>query len=140
MKKLEDIPKKEIFDVPDGYFEKLPGKIQARISRSVQSSERGFVFRYRLQYALPAIVFMAIGIYWFAMPAEPKDVDSLLASVQTEELVAYLGESDITTEDLLEHVEFNVSDLEEIESEAYAPTMDESPLENVIDDIDLDTI
>jgi hypothetical protein len=140
MKKLEDIPKKQIFDVPDGYFENLPGKIQARISGSVPSTERNFVFRYKLQYALPVILFMAIGIYWFAMPAEPKDVESLLASVQTEELVAYLGESDITTEDLLEHVEFNVNDLEEIESEAYAPTMDESSLENVIDNMDLDTI
>ena len=39
MKKLEDIPKKEIFDVPDGYFEKLPGKIQARISGSVPFTE-----------------------------------------------------------------------------------------------------
>ena len=33
MKKLEEIPKKEVFKVPEGYFENLPGIIQARVAQ-----------------------------------------------------------------------------------------------------------
>jgi hypothetical protein len=140
MKKLEDIQKKEIFEVPDGYFEKLPGKIQTRISGSISATERSFIFRYKLQYALSFIVFVAVGIYWFSIPEQPENVESLLASVQTEQLVAYLGESDITTEDLLEHVDFNSDDLEEIESEIYPFAADAPRFENLVDEMDLDTI
>ena len=38
--KLEDLPQKEIFDVPEGYFEKLPGTIQARIAERQQPASR----------------------------------------------------------------------------------------------------
>ena len=137
MKKLENIPKKEIFKVPEGYFEGLPAKIQARIESANPARETSFVFRYKLQYALPVIALLAIGIYWFNISSQPKDVDALLASVQTEDLVAYLSESDLTTEDLLEHVEYNSTDLEEIESEVYELHLDAEGLDG---DIDLDNI
>jgi hypothetical protein len=140
MKKLEDIPKKEIFEVPDGYFERLPERIQTRISGSISSTENSFIFRYKLQYALPLIIVVATGIYWFSAADQPENVESLLASVQTEQLVAYLGESDITTEDLLEHVVFNFEDLEEIESEVYPLATDTPEFENLVNEMDLDTI
>jgi hypothetical protein len=140
MKKLEHIPKKEIFEVPDGYFERLPGNIQARISGSISSTERRFIFRYKLPYALPLIVFVAVTVYWLSVPRQPENVESLLASVQTEQLVAYLGESDLTTEDLLEHVDFNSDDLEAIENSVYPFGSNAPQFENLVDEMDLDTI
>jgi hypothetical protein len=140
MKKLENILKKEIFNVPEGYFDTLPGKIQARISKEQPAHEQVFLFRYKLQYVLPAIMLLAVGIYWFAGINKGTDAESLLASVQTEELMAYLGESDLTTEDILETVEFNASDLEEIESEVYELDLDDLQLEDVLNHINLEDI
>ena len=135
--KLEDIPKKEIFRVPEGYFDGLPSKIQARIDAQETGHQESFVFRFKLQYALPLLTLLALGILWFSRYDQPKDAESLLASVETEDLIAYLNESEITTEDLLNHVEFNSLDLEEIETEVY-----ELPLDSELDieELDLDNI
>lgn len=138
MKKLEEIPKKEIFKVPEGYFEELPAKIQARIESKNPAKETSFIFEYRLQYAIPVIALLAVGIYWFSISSQPRDVETLLASVETEDLVAYLNESDLTTEDLLEHVEFNSTDAEEIENEVYDLNFDELDVE--FGDMDLENI
>lgn len=140
MKKLENIPKKEIFSVPDGYFDTLPGKIQARISKETPAHAQGFVFRYKLQYVLPVVVLLAAGIYWFAGTNETSDPETLLASVHTEALMAYLSESDLTTEDILETIEFNTADLDAIESEVYELNLEALPLEDVIDDINPEDI
>lgn len=140
MKKLENIPQKEIFSVPDGYFDTLPGKIQARISEETPAREQGFVFRYKLQYVLPVVVLLAAGIYWFTGSNQTNDPETLLASVQTEALMAYLSESDLTTEDILETIEFNTSDLDAIESEVYELNLDALPLGDVIDDINPEDI
>src|SRR5687768_8464651 len=139
MKKLEDIPKKEIFNVPNGYFEGLPAKIQARIESKDPVREASFVFRYKLQYALPVIAMLAVGIYWFSAASQPQDVESLLASVQTEDLIAYLNESDITTEDLIQQGEFNSTDLEEIETEVYDLNLNEEELDD-LGDLDIENI
>ena len=139
MKKLEDIPKKEIFKVPEGYFEGLPSRIQARIETG-PVKEPSFVFRYKLQYALPVVALLAVGIYWFGAASQPQDVESLLASVQTEDLVAYLNESDITTDDLIEGGEFNSTDLEEIESEVYDLQLGDEDLDIDLEDLDIENI
>jgi hypothetical protein len=140
MKKLEDIPKKEIFNVPDGYFDSLPGKIQARISGKRPFEQPGFVLRYRLQYVIPVIAFFAIGIYWFSSEQNPGDAESILASVQTEELVSYLNNSELTTDDLLQNVEFNEQDIQDIESEVYELDFGTEDLDEVLGDFDSENI
>ena len=122
MKRLEDIPKKEIFTVPDGYFENLPSVIQARIANEIKIEEKNPAFGFALKYALPAVVILIALTLWFRMGTQPvKNVnaESLLASIQTEDLVAYLNESDLTTDEVLESVEFNADDLDEIEESVY---------------------
>jgi hypothetical protein len=137
--KLDDIPKKPIFDVPDGYFDQLPGKIQSRISGKMQS-EKSFVFRYRLQYAIPVLVFFVVGALWLFRPAPANDVDSLLASVETEHLVAYLNESELTTEDVLEQVDFSLDDIDDIETEVYQLQLEDESFDNIMDDIDVENM
>jgi len=138
--KLEDIPKKEIFKVPDGYFDSLPSKIQARIDAQATGRQVSFFFQYKLQYALPLLVFLALGIFWYAQYNQPKDAETLLASVETEDLIAYLNESEISTEDVLTHIEFNSEDLEEIENEVYELQLDDELLEGDIDELDLENM
>lgn len=132
MKKLEDIPKKEIFNVPDGYFDALPGKIQARIAAKNSTRETSFIFR----YVLPVIALLFIGIYWYTNDRQPVDAESILASVQTEDMIVYLDDSGITTEDLLEHIDFNASDLEAIENEVYELHLSDEALKEIIDDLE----
>jgi hypothetical protein len=135
MKNLENIPKKEVFSVPEGYFDTLPGKIQARISAEKPDRQPAFVFRYKLQYVLPVIALLAIGLYWFA-PADRADAESIIASVQTEELVAYLNDSELSTEDLLETLDFNEQDVQDIETEVYELNLDNENLDELLEDLE----
>jgi len=133
MKKLEDIPKNHPFKVPDGYFDSLPGIIQARVAEKSEVKEAKPYFRYALQYVLPVVVLAIVAVIYL-VPGTPQDVDSMLASVSTEELAAYLEESEITTEELLDQMDLNSENVEAIESEVYSNF---DGLEN-IDELDLD--
>jgi hypothetical protein len=135
MKKLEDISKKEVFTVPDGYFDELPGVIQARVA--ARGRRREFLPSFSWKVAVPAMVVLAAGIFWVAGPAEPTDAESILASVETHDLVAYLSESDdVSVDEVLESVEFNGNDLEEIESEVYMLDLNDGDHENLINELD----
>jgi len=100
MKKLEDIPKNHPFKVPEGYFDRLPGIIQSRVAEKSTVKESKPYFRYALQYALPVLILAVVAVIYLEPPA-PEDVDTMLASVSTEQLATYLEESEITTEELL---------------------------------------
>lgn len=118
MKNLEDIPKNHPFKVPDDYFDRLPGKIQSRIEQAVGVKETKPYFRYALQYALP-VILITIAAVFYLKPAALQDADSLLASVETNDLVAYLEESEMTTDELIENANFDSESVEAIESEAH---------------------
>jgi len=133
MKKLEDIPKKHPFEVPEGYFDKLPGVIQARIAEKADVKEAKPYFRLAIQYALPVIVLAIVAVIYF-VPKGGQDVNSMLSSVSTEELVAYLENSEMTTEELLEEMTLDNESVEAIESEVY---FNFDALEN-FDELDLD--
>jgi hypothetical protein len=133
MKKLDDIPKKHPFNVPDGYFDKLPGIIQSRIERESGVKESRPYLRYALQYALPVVVLAIVAVVYL-IPQKNDDVDSLLASVSTEAMVLYLEESELTTDELLTNWILDDASVEAIEAEVYFNLHD---LEN-IDDLDID--
>ena len=96
MKKLDDIPKKHPFTVPEGYFNSLPGIIQSRVAEKSGVRVAKPYVRYALQYALPVLILVVVSVFYL-VPRSSQDVNSLLASVSTEELAAYLEESEITT-------------------------------------------
>jgi hypothetical protein len=118
MKKLEDIPKNHPFKVPEDYFDKLSGVIQSRIAEQTGAKEAKPYFRYTLQYALPVIILAVVAIVYL-VPGKSQDVDTLLASVSTEELVAYLEDSELTTDDLLDEMNLDTESVEAIEEEVY---------------------
>lgn len=134
MKKLEDIPKNHPFKVPEDYFDRLPAKIQSRITEESGVKETTPYFRYALQYALP-VILIAIATVFYLRPTVQQDADSLLATVSTDELVAYLEQSEMTTDELLETMDFDSESVEAIESEVYfnfdleGNTLDELTLE-----------
>lgn len=120
MKKLEDIPKKTIFEVPEGYFDKLPGVIQSRIAEKSPVREQASYFALSLRYALPAIVLIAASVFVYQTyyNNQPSDVESILASVDSQDLVDYLDEDEVSIEDILEDVnaaEINPDELNTME-------------------------
>jgi hypothetical protein len=119
MKKLEDIPKKQVFEVPEGYFEKLPGIIQSRVTQNSEKQSWQPFYRYGLRVAVPAVLLLAFGIFWYQHSQENGTAESILASIQTEDLVAYLGDSDLTTEELLDEAHLNADDADQIEESVY---------------------
>ena len=137
MKKLENIERKQIFEVPEGYFDRLPAKIQARLVGPAR--ERHVIYRYRLQYVLPALLVVAAVVFWLTPAATTPDVEKMLASVSSDQLVTFLTESEITTEDLLNDVEFSAEEIERVEAEAYGLVLEED-LSPYLDDFEPDNL
>lgn len=115
MRKLEDIPKKNIFEVPEGYFEKLPGIIQSRVAKP----EVHPWFAPTWKFALPVLALVAVGIFWFS--SQPGvSIEQQLADIQTEQLIAYLDDGDLTMDDLAETVTWSETDLDELEEKVFS--------------------
>jgi hypothetical protein len=137
MKRLEDIPKKNIFKVPDGYFEKLPGIIQSRVAKPAPA--QGFWLA-DLKYAIPAVAIIGVGIFWFSSQSY-KSFDEQLAGIQTEQLIAYLDDADLQIDDLTESVDWNEIDLEELEDKVYSTfEITGNELDMLLDEFSVDTV
>jgi hypothetical protein len=135
MKKLEDLPRKNIFEVPDGYFEKLPGIIQSRVTGGEKQSRPAFSFALRL--ALPFVLLLAIvAAFLLNQPETDANAQSILASVQTKDLVAYLSEADFTTDELLDYVELDGEDVTQIEESVYEFQLNDPDIEDILNEVE----
>jgi hypothetical protein len=136
MKKLEDIPKKSVFKVPDGYFDQLPTVIQARMAEGKRSPLSG-VFGFSLKYALPVIVLVVAGVFWFR--PDPS-IERQLNDIDAEQIALYLddsysGEINVGTED--SQAGWTEEELNELEDDVYSNMEDGNEIEDILDDIDL---
>jgi hypothetical protein len=136
MKKLDDIPKKQSFEVPDRYFEKLPGIIQARVAQPYKTRSWWLTYPFGVRFALPAVIFLVAGIFWYTRSHTDQSVETILASVQTEDLMAYLSESDVTTDELLEDVQLNDQDATDITESVYEFQFSDSEFEEIFKEIE----
>ncbi|MBS1508980.1 MAG: hypothetical protein JSS79_20245 [Bacteroidetes bacterium] len=118
MKKLDDIPKQNIFEVPDGYFDRLPMKIQSRIEAS-RPAPATAKWSLALRLALPALILI-VGVIYFLNPKVSGGTEDLLASINTENLIAYLDESDLTESELLEAVKFDEIDADSLNLQMHS--------------------
>jgi hypothetical protein len=134
MKKLEDIPKANIFKVPDGYFDMLPSIIQARVAKKETHWQP--VFKYSLRYALPMLA-VAVGIFWFTRSGnEPSSSEQMLASINSTDLIEYIQESEMSTDDLLDNIDYaqvNVDSLDLYESDLQLNDKDLNEVENELE-------
>ncbi len=130
MKRLEDIPKKQSFKVPDGYFDDLPTRIQARIQETEKKRSWSWLPApsFTLKLALPVFLVGIISVVvWNNLPST-KDPFAKLDSVPTEQLLAYLESDDITTEEIIENATFTnatINTLYEQDEKVTAEDLDE---------------
>lgn len=118
--KLDNIDKRNVFKVPDGYFDKLPGIVQSRVAGQ-QDSPR-WVFRPVLQYALPAVALLIAAWFWFvpSTPSKSLTSDEMLAGVETEALIAYLDvNEELELDDVLDFYQPSENDITELEQSLY---------------------
>lgn len=115
MKRLEDIPKKNIYQVPEGYFDRLPGVIQSRVTESKRSYQ--FTWGVAVRYALPVFIGLAAGIFWYQ---SNRSVEDKLEKIDVEQLAYFLEDSDFTTEELTETVTWSEDDMMELEESVYS--------------------
>lgn len=138
MKKLEDISKKEFFNVPDGYFDQLPGVIQTRIANA--RSERPVFVKVAFRYALPALLIGAIAWFWIKPATPSPTAEDLIAEVATEDLIAFINESDLSTDEILNTVMLDDTDADAIQGSVYELDYTEESLEIILDEIDLNSL
>lgn len=101
----EEMEKRNIFEVPDGYFEDLPMIIQSRVAGK-KAWWQTPVLMGALKYAVPALVILVIAFFAIRQPesADLKRPEALIAEVSTEDLIDFLEDSDITTEEILSNL------------------------------------
>jgi hypothetical protein len=102
---LSNLPKKDIFRAPDGYFDSLPDKISSRIA-SQKPAGKTIPFRMeRWKYATLAAAAVITLLIIF-LPSRQTDQDSpsaadLIAEITDEECLAFLKTSEVEIDDLL---------------------------------------
>lgn len=129
MKDLNDIPKKEIFEVPDGYFEHLPQVIQSRITKP-KKQERPYL-QVVVRYALAIVIAFVVLWLWFG-PSKQQTAEELLAGVQAEELIQYLNETGVELDDIFSSLEIDEVEVDRIEEEVFGLFPEETTLDEHI--------
>jgi len=130
--KLEDIKKKNIYAVPDKYFDQLPRKIQSRIHEKQPISWLSWNWNLSYKLAIPVTAIILMVFYFGNFNRQTQqDASTILAEVSTEDIIAYLDFADLTTEEIVE-----VIDINDIEFELY----ENSPIIEDLDEIDEDEI
>jgi len=133
MKRLEDIPKKAPFEVPDGYFDRLPGTIQARVAK--QQGRPAFSWTFAMRLAVPIFLLAVVGIFWYRTDGNVAfSVVAELETVEEDQLTQFLNDTDLTTEELVETVTWSEGDIRELENHVYSSIeVSNEQLENLLD-------
>jgi hypothetical protein len=132
MKKLDDIPKKNVFKVPDGYFEELPSVIQARMTAAPKrSAMEGLTMA--LKYVLSVAALVVAAIIWFR---PESSIETQLNSIDPNQIALYLDNT--YTADIFQDEEsvWTTEQLDSLEVDVYS-NMEYSVTEAIPEDIDL---
>ena len=107
--KLEDINKDNIFKVPDNYFENFPERVRKRIEEEDQQKKVPVIRLRPIINMAAAAVILIFAIYGItSINNNPDSVDQILSEISSEELVNYLLESDMSTDEFLESLDMSV--------------------------------
>jgi hypothetical protein len=140
--KLEDIHKDNIFKVPDNYFENFPERLQKRIEETEQQKKTP-VIRLRtiinLAAAAAILIFAIYGIT--QINNNSSSVDQILSEISSEDLVNYLVESDMSTDEFLENLDMTViASAEDPITDEFIPSdpLDEETIDELLDEYEIE--
>lgn len=140
--KLDNLEKRNIYTVPDRYFDELPSIIQAKAVEKKPFYQLP-AFNLGLKLALPTAFVLIFVIYSGFFKSEQLPVgnfDTLISEVTTEDLVAYLGDSDISTQEIIDYVSLDDFALESMIDETdilINDDLEDTDINEMIDDLEL---
>ncbi len=130
--KLDELQRTQPFRVPDGYFDKLPTIIQARVAQPAKTP--AFAWPAALRIALPVLALaMMLAYFGLKMTSAEVNVQAMIDEVPTEELVSYLAESDITTDELLSLIDISELDIDGM-FEENIQLLDDAEWDEILDE------
>lgn len=140
--KLEEDTSKKVFSVPNDYFDKLPSIIQ---TKALESSKPKTMFTSVgvLRLAIPSVLLLIIVGYFgynYQNSAIYNDakIESMLAEISTEDMVSFLDQTDLSSQDLLEFVSFDGEKIDDFELN-FEDISDEE-LEMLLNDFEMEDI
>lgn len=101
--RLDDLKRQVPFEVPEGYFDKLPSIIQARIPATPE--RRPLVsWSWERSVALAGAFSLILALVWFTYPQQQGPLGSeRLSQVSDEAILEYLADENISYYDLSEN-------------------------------------
>jgi hypothetical protein len=100
--RVDELEKKNVFWVPDRYFDRLPSQIQARMSGRNQAAPFSFGWLVRVG-AFASVVLLVLSL-WFFTGKPDTSPEAQLAQVSPEEIATYLQDSEVTSRELIEMI------------------------------------
>lgn len=126
--RLDDLKREVPFSVPDGYFDKLPQQIQARIV-SEPARKPLIGWSWQRSVALVSAMTLIFVLVWVTVPERQGNLGQApLANVSDATIIDYLEGENISYYDLSEH---------KVVQKAFDT---DSTIMNVLDDMDSDII
>ncbi len=101
--RLDDLPKRNLFSVPDEYFDDLPQRIQARVSKSAPVRQPAFTISWNWQRTIVSLASVSLVVFLIfqTMPRKQGALGTeLLSTVETEAIVDYLHSQNLTAFDI----------------------------------------
>ena len=101
--RLDDLKKETPFSVPEGYFDKLPQMIQARIP--VEPVRKPIVsWSWQRSVGLAAASALILVLVWVTVPERQGSLgQEPLSDISNASIISYLEDQDISYYDLSEH-------------------------------------
>ncbi len=93
---LKSIPKLDPFVVPDGFFDRFPHQVQARIAHTDQRTSSSLWLRLSRAPALIGSLgtLLLVGLVWWAWPTEGPDPVAIIPETSLESDLTVLDELD----------------------------------------------
>ena len=140
--KLEDINKDNIFKVPDNYFENFPERLQKRIDETEQQKKVPVIRLRPIINIAAAAVILIFAIYGITrINDKSASVDQILSEISSEDLVNYLVESDMSTDEFLENLDMSViASTEDPITDEFIPSdpLDEETIDELLDEYEIE--
>lgn len=96
---LDHLPKRDVFQTPEGYFDHLPSRIQARAVAS--SRQRTPLLTWRRTWLSLGGASLVAALVYLSIPNRQENLgQETLSTVGSADIVGYLNERNLTSHDL----------------------------------------
>lgn len=101
--RLEDLKRKVPFEVPEGYFDKLPSIVMSRLPATPQPQPL-ISWSWQRSLGLAGALSLIVALVWFTFPQQQGPLGSeRLSQVSDDAILEYLAEENISYYDLSEN-------------------------------------